>query len=322
MTATLITVDTELSALLHQGGASARANYESSILGRCPAGDYGIGWQMDVLDRYGLKGVFFVDPVPALVLGEGVIADIVGPIIQRGHDVQLHAHSEWLQWAKDSPVDGRGRDMADLSLVDQIELLRYGADVIARAGAPRPIAFRAGNFGASDDTLRALAAIGILWDSSVNAAFLGGACRIGLAPSRNLPIEREGLTVLPVSGLLDAPDQFRPAQVCALSAWEMRAALRHAASNDHPVFTIVTHSFEMLSRDRSRPNRTVMGRFGAMARTIAAHSRLRTATFPTLAFPIAQADRPRLAPDRLRTLSRMAAQALATVRYERRLRPA
>lgn len=321
MTAVLITVDTELSALLHQRGYSARANYDSSILGRCAAGDFGVGWQMDVLDRYGLKGVFFVDPLPALVLGEGVIADIVGLIARRGHDVQLHAHSEWLEWAKDPPVDGRGRDMADLSLADQTVLLDYGADVIKRAGAPRPIAFRAGNFGASDDTLRAAAAIGMAWDSSVNAAYLGAGCRIGIAPSRNLPIEREGLIELPVSGLFDAPGHFRPAQVCAVSAWEMRAALHHAAANVHPVFTIVTHSFEMLSRDRSRPNRSVIGRFGAMARTIAAHSDLHTATLPTLGLPVGQADKPRLAPNRVRTLGRIAAQAMATVRYEHRLRP-
>jgi hypothetical protein len=320
MTAVLITVDTELSALLHQRGASARANFESSIAGRCPDGDYGIGWQMDVLDRHGLKGVYFVDPLPALVLGEAVIADIVGMIVARGHDVQLHAHPEWLEWAEESPVAGRrGRNIADFALVDQIALLEYGCGVIMRAGAARPVAFRAGNFGANDDTLRALAAIGLAWDSSANADYLDGDCRIGLPRDRNLPMELQGICELPVSGLHDSPGHFRPAQVCAMSAWEMRDTLRHAAAGAQPVVTVVTHSFEMLSRDRSRPNRAVMARFEAMAGYIARHPSLESATFATLVREPTVTDAPRAGPNRMRTAARIVEQAIATVRYERKL---
>jgi hypothetical protein len=47
MTQVLITIDTELSALFHQRRMSARANFESSILGRCAAGDLGTGWKID-----------------------------------------------------------------------------------------------------------------------------------------------------------------------------------------------------------------------------------------------------------------------------------
>ncbi|MDB5714972.1 MAG: hypothetical protein JWO15_2369 [Sphingomonadales bacterium] len=321
MTAVLITVDTELSALLHQRGASARANFESSILGRCQAGDFGVGWQMDVLDRDGLKGVYFVDPLPALVLGEGVIADVVGMIAARGHDVQLHAHPEWLEWAKESPVGGRrGRNMADFPLADQVALLEYGCGVIERAGVARPVAFRAGNFGANDDTLRALAVMGLAWDSSVNADYLGGDCRIELAGDRNLPVELQGVCELPVSGLHDRARHFRPAQVCAMSRWEMRDTLNHAAKGAHPVATVVTHSFEMLSRDRSRPNRAVMARFEAMAHFIAKHPALESTTFATLQREaMTVPDAPRAGPNRLRTAARIVEQAIATIRYERKL---
>lgn len=321
MTAVLITVDTEFSALLHQRGLSARANFESSILGRCAAGDFGIGWQMDVLDRHGLKGVYFVDPLPALVLGESAVAGIVGMIAGRGHDVQLHAHPEWLEWASESPVEGRrGRNVADFSLADQIALLDYGCGVIERAGAARPLAFRAGNFGANDDTLRALAAIGLVWDSSVNADYLGGECAIDVSSGQNLPVELAGVCELPVSGLYDRAGHFRPAQVCAMSAWEMRDTLRHAAVGRHPVATVVTHSFEMLSRDRSRPNRAVMARFEAMARFVARTPGLESATFATLKRDgLVVADAPRAGPNSVRTAARMVEQAIATVLYERKL---
>jgi peptidoglycan/xylan/chitin deacetylase (PgdA/CDA1 family) len=326
MTQVLITVDTELSALLHQRGASGAANLASSIFGVCGAGSFGIGWQMDRMEAHGLKGVFFVDPMPALVHGESLVTDIVGPIVARGHEVQLHIHTEWLQWANDAPVsDRKGGILGRFSLEDQIILLRTAADMLVRAGAVQPVAFRAGNYGADDNSLRALATLGLRWDTSVNPRYLGKACTIGLPQDQVGAVERLGVIEIPVAALFDRPGSIRPVQVCAVSSREMRAALNHAATDKQPVFVIVTHSFEMLSRDRSRPNRAVMRRFEAMCQMIAEHPDLTTAGFADLD-PLAllrPASPPtRLGPNRWRTASRMAEQALATWRYERQLRPA
>ncbi|MFM9853743.1 MAG: polysaccharide deacetylase family protein [Sphingomonadaceae bacterium] len=325
MTKVLVTVDTELSALLHQRGLTPRQNFASSILGQCKAGEFGIGWQMDRLEAAGLKGVFFVDPMPALVYDEAIVANIVAPIIARGHEVQLHIHTEWLEWAKASPVGTRlGGNLADFSLEDQVTLLTCAADLIERAGAPRPTAFRAGNFGANDDSLRALAKIGLRWDSSVNAAYLNQGCKIGCDAGQIDPIARHGVIEVPVSGLFDRPGRMRPAQICALSTREMRAALSHAASQGQDPFVIVTHSFEMLSRDRSRPNGSVMARFVAMCHTIAEHPALESAGFDDLDVALAEPHvqtTSRLEPSLMRTAARMAEQALATWRYERQLRP-
>lgn len=325
MTRVLITVDTELSPLLHQQGVSARRNFDSSIRGLCAAGEFGVGWQMDRMEAHGLKGVFFVEPLCGLVAGETVVADIVGPILARGHEVQLHIHTEWLNWVKPALAGGRqGHDLADFSLEDQIVLLGLASDLLVRAGAPKPTAFRAGNFGANDDSLRALATLGIAWDSSVNAPFLNSACQIGLGPDQTAAVHRLGVIELPVSGLFDRPGNIRHAQVNALSAREMRAALAHAALNRHDAFVIVTHSFEMLSRDRTRPNRAVMRRFENMCRMIETHPGLVSAGFHDLDPAIAGADRApqtRLGPGRLRTGLRMLEQALATWRYERQLLP-
>lgn len=326
MTQTLITVDTELSALFHQRGVPLAANFSSSIDGECADGRFGIGWQMGQMEARGLKGVFFVDPLPALVYGEAWLADVVGPIVTRGHEVQLHIHTEWLAWAKDSPVEGRqGQNLADFGLEDQQVLLGLAIDLLMRAGAPRPTAFRAGNYGADDNSLRALAKLGLIWDSSVNAPYLGGACRIGLSADQVSATERHKIIEIPVAGLNDRVGQVRPAQICALSAREMRGALRHAADHQHAAFVIVTHSFEMLSRDRRRANRAVIARFEAMCNAIAGDPRLVSAGFNDLdaaalsCAPDLQLTR--LGPNRLRTLARMAEQAVATWRYERQLRP-
>jgi hypothetical protein len=326
MTKVLITVDTELSALFHQRGLALEDNFASSILGKCADGTFGIEWQMTEMEARGLKGVFFIDPLPSLVYGEAWLTDVVGPVVARGHEAQLHIHTEWLAWAKDSPVGGRqGQNLADFSSDDQHLLLGLAIDLLIRAGAPRPTAFRAGNYGANDDSLRALSKLGLIWDSSVNAPYLGGPCRVGVSADQVSAIERHGVVEVPVAGLNDRIGHVRPAQICALSAREMRDALSHAAANQHRAFVIVTHSFEMLSRDRKRANHVVIARFKAMCDTIAADPRLVSAGFNDLdaaALTRPLATQPaRLGPNRLRTFTRMAEQAVATWRYERQLRP-
>ena len=326
MTALLITVDTELSALLQQRGLSLDENLRRSIHAETGGRACGIGWQMDVLDRHKLTGVFFLDPLPALVHGAAFLTPIVGEIVGRGHEVQLHIHTEWLAWARDSPVEGRqGRNIGDFSLGDQVTLLGLAKDYLEQAGAPPITAFRAGNFGANDDTLRALAAVGIDWDSSVNPAYLGGDCRISADHGQIGAKRIHGVAELPVSGIIDRPGGFRPAQICAMSADEMRAGLRHAVRNGHDAFVVVTHSFEMLSRDRARPNGAVIRRFEQLCREAAGLPGVRGMGFRDLSPALADApERPldRVPPSRWRTGTRMAAQALATWRYEHRLIPA
>ena len=322
MTAVFVTVDTELSALLHQRGMSGDANFASSMLGQTPAGEFGIGWQMDVLDRFGLRGVYFVDPMPAMVLGDGPIARTVELVLARGHEVQLHLHSEWLEWAKDPPVAGRGQNIGDFSLEDQRTVIGWARDTLVRCGAPSPTAFRAGNYGANDDTLRVLAEMGLAWDSSFNGAYTGRGCAVSLDAGQVDPVPHCGLTELPISGIWDRPGSLRPAQVCALSSAEMRAGLAHAAETQRPVFMIVTHSFEMLSRDRQRPNRAVMRRFESMARMIAQYPTLHSTGFNGLTLEAPATPPSRAAASTTRTLTRYAQQAVATWLYERRLRPA
>ena len=326
MTVLLITVDTELSSLFHERGMSLDENIRLSIGAEAQGRTYGIGWQMAELERHGLKGVFFVDPMPALVYGTEFLKPIVNSIVDRGHEVQLHVHSEWLRWARHSPVEGRvGRNIGDFSMADQVTLLRLGRQWLEQAGAPCVTAFRAGNFGANDDTLRALAQAGMLWDSSVNPAYHRYGCRISGARDQIAPTRSFGVNELPVSGITDRPGSFRPAQICAMSATEMRTGMRHALREQHAAFVVVTHSFEMLTRDRQRPNHAVMRRFTALCAEAAKLTGLHVSGFRGLSLSLATETNSshNLAPsDRLRTTSRMVQQLWASWRYERRFIPA
>jgi hypothetical protein len=310
------TVDTELSLKLFQEGASAQENFDSSIAGICRDGEFGIFYQMDRLEAAGLTGVFFVDPMPALVYGPGVIARIVEPILKRGHEVQLHIHTEWLEFARDHAHEHlRGRNIADFSLNDQVGLLEQARALLMMAGAPKPTAFRAGNFGANDDTLRALAAIGVQYDSSFNPAYLSGECSIDLPPQTPPFSVHLGVGIIPVSYIEDRPGNIRATQLCALSAWEMRDALEHAAADGWPCFTIVSHSFELLARDRSRANPIVIRRFDAMCRNIAEHKALAPVGFIALE-PHVKASLTTLPANLVRTALRYGEQAVSRIRYE------
>ncbi len=276
-----ITIDTEYSAGRYKSGThrDVGSNYACSIAGETPTGAFGVGYQMDVFERHGLKGVFFVDPMPALVWGVDAIKHIVGPIVERGHDVQLHIHTEWLEFAESNPVGRIGQNIKDFTLDQQTELIALAADLLVQAGSARPVAFRAGNFGANDDTLRALAANGLRFESSFGGSVPHSLCDIDLPSGQLTPVERLGMIEVPVSGISDKGGQRRHTQITAISAPEMLAAIRHARDTGLTSFVIVNHSFEMLSRDRSKVNTIVQRRFEDICVGIAAMDGVDSGTF-------------------------------------------
>lgn len=317
MVAVYLTIDTEYESgfTAKRGAGSRAANFARSIQGATPDGDFGIFYQMDRFDEHGLKAVFFVDPMPALLWGTGAVADVVEPILSRGHDVQLHLHTEWLALLGDAnPLPGRtGANLKEFSLVEQVELIGIAMELLTAAGAPRPVAFRAGNYGANDDTLRALAQLGIAYDTSHPPALADGACDIGLDAEHLLPLQRHRVIEVPIGCVGDVLSGLRHAQLTALSFREIAAALRHARKHGFPCFTLVSHGFELLCRDRRRVNRVLRKRFEKVCGALAAMRDVTTATYA--ASPPRVADDPVGAPvmpgTPLLTTTRIVEQALA-----------
>ena len=326
MTQVYITIDTEYSSgLAARIGLDSRAeNFARSIACVTPEGAVGIPYQLDCFDRHGLKAVFFVDPMPALIWGVEAISDIVGPIVARGHDVQLHLHSEWLELAgSENPLGSKtGQNIKDFSLDEQCVLLDYARSLLIAAGAPRPTAFRAGNYGANDDTLRALAQLGFTHETSHCPGIAASLCDISLTDADRLPVSHMGLTEVPIACIASFGDTLRHAQITALSAGEMLAAIRHARDEGLPAFTLVSHSFELLSRDRLRINHILKRRFERFCAGLARMSGVTTATYakappsPVPAQPIpAPAPAPILPHSFARTGLRFAEQVVANSLY-------
>jgi hypothetical protein len=320
MTSVLITIDTEISPAAHQRGVSASENFANSILGKAEDGEWGIDYQIDRFNAHGLKAVFFVEALSATVLGLDFLKRAIEPILSSGHEVQLHAHTEWLAWFNRDLFSGRrGHNIADFPYEDQCRLLELGIENLTKAGAPRPIAFRAGNYGANNDTLRALASVWLKYDTSYNFPYLGDPCNIIADRQLLEPIPLDGVIELPISVFEDYPNHCRPAQLCAISVSEMRAVFEQSLAQQRKAAVIVSHSFELLNRARRKSNPIVVRRFERLCEML---HELRDHA-PTKGFfeldenvlTMASAAVAPLRSSSWRTASRMVEQAIGSVLY-------
>jgi hypothetical protein len=193
--------------------------------------------------------VVFLEALSAGVLGLDLLTEVVGLVQDRGHEVGLHIHTEWLDYYR-RPLLGRrrGHNMADFSEDDQVRLIDRGLENLSWAGANPITAMRAGNAGASTATLRAARRSGIQIDSSYFAPHLNGICRLPSAPELSHPARLEGIVEVPISWFRDGFNRIRPAQLCACSIGEMTHILKIAWSRNWRVVTLLLHSFELVRR--------------------------------------------------------------------------
>ncbi|QIG79092.1 polysaccharide deacetylase family protein [Stakelama tenebrarum] len=314
-TPVFLTIDTELMWRHHAEGLDIDTIVERSFE---PAG-VGVGYQLSMMARHGLKGVFFVDPMPALVYGLDSIKRVVGAILEAGQEVQLHLHPNWTGASADDRQQApHSFELTDYSLAEQVELIAGAADLLTAAGAPDPVAFRAGSYAASDDTLAALARLEFAYDSSHNGSEHPWPSALSLAPEQIAPVEHSGVTEVPVTLIEDRAGHLRHFQICALSSAEMRGALDHAIREAHAAVTIVGHGFELANRCGTRPNAVHVRRFEILCRMLAERQgSLSTTHFadrPHLSLD--RADRP-LGPNVLRTGLRQAQQLWSNLVAER-----
>jgi hypothetical protein len=173
--------------------------------------------------------------------------------------------------------------MHDYSLDEQHAMLQCGIAALEQAGVPRQevTAFRAGGYGANNETWRAMARAGLRLSSSYNLAYLNGAsgvCRI-MWPNEEAALFQadSGIHELPITAFR-TPGGYRPLQVSAVSFAEMRDALWQARALGLPEVCVITHTFEFFYIDAirerlGRPNRLNQRRFESLCEFLARHSK-------------------------------------------------
>lgn len=313
-TRVFLTIDTELMWRHHAAGLPIDDIVARSLE---PAG-VGIGYQLAMLAQHGLKATFFVDPMPAVAYGIEPIRRVVGAILAAGQEVQLHLHPNWAAAREDDRTAHASFELIDFNYAEQRELIRAASDLLVAAGAARSVAFRSGSYCASDDTLGALAELGIRYDSSHNGSEHPWPSAIGLDVRQIAPVAHRGVIEVPVTLIEDKRGHLRHFQLCALSTTEMREALDHAVRAGHAATTIVSHGFELANRAGTRPNAVHVHRFESLCRMLEERrGAMVTSHFADLPdLPLDRDDAP-LGPSLIRTGMRQAQQLWSNLVAER-----
>lgn len=244
------------------------------VHGPTTRGDYGLPYQLRMLQAHGLTGVFFIEPLFALRFGQAALDDIVGLVREAGQEVQLHLHTEWVDEAREAVLPGPQRKRQHLryfSREEQTVLIAKGLELMRRAGVTSINAFRAGSFAFNHDTLPALAANGIAFDSSYNASMFGPDS--GVSPGRTLvePVLVDGVAEYPMTVYSDGTSTLRHAQLTACSWPELEGLLWQAVHEERKAFVLLSHGFELLNKAKDRPDDVVVRRFERLCAFLARH---------------------------------------------------
>lgn len=245
------------------------------VYGRSPLGDYALPKTLEILQRHGLKGVFFVEPLFAARFGLHFLTEIVSLIKNAGQEVQLHLHPEWTDEISPPPIQNVKRKRQHLchySLEEQTLLIKFGKQLLEAAGGGRAIAFRAGSYAANSDTYIALNRNDIKLDSSLNNCYEISGNDIKRDRNSNSPLMQSSVTCYPVSLFKDGFGSLRPAHITAVSFLEMRDALLGASQRGQSDFVIVSHNFELLRPNSSKPDSIVVNRFEQLCGFLKKHS--------------------------------------------------
>ncbi|HEX20386.1 MAG TPA: hypothetical protein ENG78_06175 [Acidiferrobacteraceae bacterium] len=237
---------------------------DRDIFGQTSEGEYGIRYQMKTLNRHGLKAVFFLESLFAAAVKKNPLPHIISTIQDMGHEVQLHLHSEWMQHIENAPLP-MNEHIKDYSESEQCHLIKQGLENLYHSGASKINAYRAGNYGANNATLRVLYENVISYDSSYNYCYLDSSCGIETGQMLAQPVEIEDIIEIPITHFQDVPGHFRPLQLCACSFSEIKHVLNTAWEKKWKTVVLVSHGFELIERPRqfapARASRLLINRF-------------------------------------------------------------
>jgi len=326
-----VTVDVECSMGGAWGDGKLRPVPPSrAMMGRYDDRQLGVPLICDILAGSGLAATFFVEPFAEEQGNPGQTEPVCHFLLDQGQDVQLHVHPNGKhyglkQQGKPFPFTDQ---LADLEPDAQRALLAEGCDRMERWTGTRPVAFRAGNMGADETSLRQMAAVGIRIDSSYAFPYLGGQCRFRDEQRYNGSKWYGDVLELALSGFyqprLPALHAAKPVDLVGISFEECRDAIEqtHAAGADA---VMILHSFSLFKvRDvqynGGRLNRIVARRFRKLCRWLAENAdEYPTYTFAQLAEAIdagryeAGAVRPCTLTSRWRPITRKVVQGINAI---------
>ncbi len=147
----LLTIDTE--------GPRGSDPVLYQIWGKVGDNYYGIPKIIEMCDKHNATGLFFVDFAEVYDYGYDKIKEVVDYILNKGHDVGVHIHPHHL------PNENR-HFLWEYSYEEQYNIIEKCTEIYERIVGKKPLSFRAGKYGANNDTLEILSKLGYKYDFS------------------------------------------------------------------------------------------------------------------------------------------------------------
>ena len=154
-------------------GVHGSSPFEQMVLGEIGTEEtWGVYRLANIFKRWRISATFFVDCFEHVFWGETPIEEVCVNLVELGQDVQLHTHPSWRDDSRDS-LELRSlkqrkgflpqtKDfMAKLSKDEQVQVLQHGVDLLKRWTGKKPIAHRSGGYSINQNTIEALALVGI-----------------------------------------------------------------------------------------------------------------------------------------------------------------
>jgi len=277
-----ITFDVECSMGGAWGDPSLKPiSPQRGMMGEYENKSFGVPLICDILDRHNLKATFFMEPFNYELGYPGETEPVCRFLVDRGQDVQLHIHPNHVHYGlykANKPYTMTDR-ITDLSPERQKAMMVDGAQRIERWTGIRPIAFRAGNMGASEQTLKILPDAGIWIDSSYTFPYAGGQCRFSDGAPYNgskwygnvLEVALSGFRQTKLPGLYLS----KPVDLMGASFEECRDAVRMICDAGADA-VLILHSFSLfkvkdVQYNGGKMNRVVTQRFERFCEWLAAN---------------------------------------------------
>ncbi len=236
--------------------------FNDYIYGKTSQGEFGLPFQLKLLNEHNLKAVFFVEPLFSMRFGASYLHDVVGMILDANQSVELHVHPEWTDESKKvifPHITHKREHLKFFSFEEQKQLIALGIELLMEAGCEQVTAFRAGSFGANDDTLRAAQACGLTYDSSYDYCIED--CDIEAFSDIHQPQMFEQITEVPMTTFVDGLGKRRHAQLTACSFSELKSSLIQAYKNQWQSYVFLSHSFELMNLAQAKPDKVIIKRF-------------------------------------------------------------
>lgn len=238
--------------------------FKKYVYGVTARGNYGLPGTLDILVDNGLSAVFFVEPLFSARFGLEPLTEMVALIQEKGQEIQLHLHPEWVDEVGDAiltDISAKSPYMTCYTRDQQVALVAWGLNQLRQAGVRDINAFRAGGFAANRDTLRAVAENKLTFDTSYNLAGYQGVADMAPGEMLTQPRFLDGVYEYPVTVIQNKKQKKRILQITACSYRELVNCLNTAYQQQWDSVVVVTHNFELLTPDKSRVDQLVLRRF-------------------------------------------------------------